>query len=82
MTTPDEITRETGAILLRSSPGLLATAWTWNGIVAILSAVFLLLQIAHGVWKWRRDIRLAAEDRDDEDGLATLAERRRHPEDE
>lgn len=82
MTTPDDITRETGAILFRSSPGLLATAWTWNGIVAILTVIFLLLQIAHFLWKWRRDIRRAEDDRDDEDGLETLAERHHHPEDE
>lgn len=56
-----EVTREMGAIAFRTAPGGLATAVTWGDgvglVVGLLTVIFLLLQIAHFLWKWRRDWR-------------------------
>jgi hypothetical protein len=54
-----EVTREVSTIALRTTPGGLATAATWGDhvgvIVGVLTAVFLILQISHLLWRWRRD---------------------------
>jgi hypothetical protein len=54
-----EVSREIGAIAFRTSPGALGTVATWGDwmglVVAALTTVFLLLQIAHFIWKWRRE---------------------------
>lgn len=59
MTDHLEVTREISTIALRTTPGGLATMVTWGDgvglVVGLLTVVFLLLQIAHFLWKWRRD---------------------------
>lgn len=54
-----ELGREVVSIAARTSPGIAATAFTWNEIVAILTAIFLLMQIAHLGWKMYRDWKAA-----------------------
>jgi hypothetical protein len=46
---------ELGAVALRTSPGAAASVLTLNQLVAILTAIFLALQIGHLAWKWWRD---------------------------
>jgi hypothetical protein len=55
MTPPDEMTTSVGAIALRTGPGLFVSVLTWNGIIAFLTAFFLVLQIWHFIWKMRNE---------------------------
>lgn len=41
---------------LRSAPGLAVSMWTMNEIVAFLTGAFLVLQIAHFLWKWWQEL--------------------------
>lgn len=57
-----DVAPEAGAISLRTLPGAAGTVGTaMNGevvmstIIGVLTIVFLVLQIAHLVWKWRQD---------------------------
>lgn len=58
-----ELLSEGGRIVAKTLPGAAATAGTamtgeaaLSLIVGVLTVVFLILQIAHLVWKWRRDL--------------------------
>lgn len=42
-------------VALNTSPGALASALTWDVIVAGMTVTFLFLQIAYLIWKWRRE---------------------------
>lgn len=47
---------------MKLSPGVAVTAtaaagWDWNIAVLIATFVFMILQIGHLLWKWRRDAR-------------------------
>ena len=59
-----EIAPEAGAIGARTLPGTVGTAgFAMAGeqavslVVGVLTVIFLVLQIAHLIWKWRRDVR-------------------------
>ncbi|MET3526186.1 hypothetical protein [Phenylobacterium koreense] len=58
----NEIAPEVGAISLRTLPGATGTAGLavtgeqmLSLFVGVLTVIFLALQIAHLIWKWRRD---------------------------
>lgn len=58
-----DVAPELGAISLRTLPGATGTAGLavtgeqmLSLVVGVLTVVFLALQIAHLVWKWRRDV--------------------------
>lgn len=52
-----ELTRDVGVALAKLSPPVTVAALTLNEWVAIATIVYLVIQIAHLVWKWRRDAR-------------------------
>lgn len=55
-----EMTRELGAIAFRTSPGAVGSVALWGDwvglLVGVLTVIFLLMQMAHFVWKnwWGR----------------------------
>lgn len=54
-----ELGGELFAIAFRTTPGAVMSAITLNSLVALLTAVFLCLQIGYLGWKWRREWRHA-----------------------
>lgn len=59
-----DVAPEAGAISLRTLPGAAGTVGTamsgevlMSTIIGVLTIIFLGLQVAHLVWKWRRDAR-------------------------
>lgn len=55
MSNHPDIGQELVAVAVRTSPGIAASAFTLNHLVAILTSIFLALQIGHLSWKWWRD---------------------------
>lgn len=54
-----EMTREVGAIAFRTSPGAVGSVALWGDwiglLVGVLTVIFLLMQMAHFVWKIRQE---------------------------
>jgi len=71
-----EMGHELMAMALRTAPGAVMSALTLNNVVALLTAIFLFVQILYLIWKWRREWRHAANNRK----MAKLAEERRNAE--
>lgn len=55
-----EMARDVATAGLHSAPGVIGSILsilTLNNIVAFVTLVFLCLQIAYLLWKWRREVR-------------------------
>ena len=54
---------------MQATPGAVSSgvmkvnAWSLSDLVAVLTAIFIVAQIAHLIWKWRRQARIDAERR-------------------
>ena len=55
MTTPPDLGREAGAAVVKASPGFVLWLLNPPNLLIILSLVYVALQIARLLWKWRRD---------------------------
>lgn len=75
MSMSQELSRDLTSTALKVSPGLAASAWTWDSLVVLLTVIFLLMQMGYLAWKWSGERR----DRKAREASAGVG---RHPEDE
>lgn len=53
--TPTQMAREAGYALAKAAPPVTVWFLTLNEWVAVASIVYIALQAAHLVWRWRRE---------------------------
>lgn len=57
----EDIARDVGAAAMKAAPPLAVWSLTANDWLALAAIAYTILQAAHLIWKWRREVRRQAE---------------------
>lgn len=60
-----DLARSVGAMAMKSAPPVTVTLWAWLGqnvsvMVGLATLIYIVAQLSHLLWKWRREARAKA----------------------